>query len=279
MELDHTIEELFDRAVGELETLVETLERDGDDRALMLLELVDAVHRPALELILAGEVDHPVARAVLSMYDLVDASELEQVELALDDLRPYIESHGGKLELLSVQDGVVHIRMSGSCDGCAASAITLRRGIEKRLRERWPPFVEVIAHEPEPAAEPVRTNGASPSRVLILAPRPAFRDALTVEELATAKKISVDVEGISVLLLEVDGEPYAYRNRCPAEPTRPLPLEGGRLTGPVLVCPWHNCAFSATSGYRVDDQPDGDPLMSVPVAVSGGMIQVAVNVS
>ena len=279
MELDRTLEEAFERAAAELETLVGTLERDGDDRALMLLELVDAIHRPALELILAGEAEHPIAQAVLAMYDLVEVDELEQVEQALDDLRPYIESHGGRLELLSVENGVVHVRMSGSCDGCAASAITLRRGIEKRLRERWPPFVEVIAHEPDEDADAVHLNGGSPARVITLTPRPSFKDALTVEELAAAGMTAVDVDGASVLLLEVDGEPYAYHNACPAEPTRPLALDGGRLAGPVLVCPWHNCAFDATSGMRVDDQPEGTPLASVPVAVRGGMIQVAVNVS
>ena len=45
----------FDRAVAELDTLVQTLEREGDERALLLLQLVDAIHRPALELIAAGE--------------------------------------------------------------------------------------------------------------------------------------------------------------------------------------------------------------------------------
>ena len=60
----------FDQAVAELDLLVDTLERDGDERALMLLQLMDAVHRPALELIVAGQLGHPVAYAVLSMYDL-----------------------------------------------------------------------------------------------------------------------------------------------------------------------------------------------------------------
>ena len=116
----------FDKAVAELETLVATLERDGDERALLLLQLIDAIHRPAFELLLAGNPDHPLATAVLAMYDLVPLDEHTQVEEALDEIRPYIESHGGALELLEVDGGVVHVRMSGSCHGCAASAMTLR---------------------------------------------------------------------------------------------------------------------------------------------------------
>ena len=135
----------FDAAVAQLEALVETLERDGDERALQLLQLIDAIHRPALELIARGELDHPVAHALLAMYDLVPPDERTLVEEALDEVRPYIHSHGGELELLDASDGVVRVRMSGSCHGCAASAMTLKRGIEQVLRERYPAITSLNA--------------------------------------------------------------------------------------------------------------------------------------
>jgi Fe-S cluster biogenesis protein NfuA/nitrite reductase/ring-hydroxylating ferredoxin subunit len=263
----------FDRAVAELDTLVQTLERDGDERALMLLELIDAIHRPALELIAAGDSQHPIAQAVLSMYGLAAADELEQVEAALDDLRPYIESHGGEVEVLAVQDGVVHLRMNGSCHGCAASAITLRRGIERRLRERVPGFREVIAHEPE------GSPGDNGHGQLSSGQAPQFKDAGSLQELAATEMKALELDGESVLLLVVDGEPYAFRNACPAQDDRRLGLEGGRLTGTVLVCPWHNCAYDARSGARVDDQPDAPALEALPVALRDGTVQVAVNVT
>src|SRR5436190_16398626 len=144
----------FDQAVAELETLVGTLERDGDERALLLLQLMDAIHRPALELLLAGTPEHPIATAVLAMYELVPLDERSQIEEALDEIRPYIESHGGGLDLLDVEGGVVHVRMSGSCHGCAASAMTLRRGVEAKLRERIPWFEDIVAHEPDEAEAP-----------------------------------------------------------------------------------------------------------------------------
>ncbi|HEX6586324.1 MAG TPA: Rieske (2Fe-2S) protein [Solirubrobacterales bacterium] len=74
----------FDKAVAELEALVETLERDGDERALLLLQLVDAIHRPALAAITAGDLDDPIAQAVLEMYEITapddDALVLAQIE-------------------------------------------------------------------------------------------------------------------------------------------------------------------------------------------------------
>ena len=257
----------FDKAVAELDALVATLERDGDERALMALELVDAIHRPALERIAAGELDHPQARAVLAMYDLAPVDDRTLVEEALDEVRPYVESHGGSVELISVSDGAVRVRMSGSCVGCAASAMTLRRGIEGALRERYPGFREVIAEEGEPAASPLL-----PIENLRA---PVFEPAGSVDLVAAGELRAVEVDGTSVLLANVGSEVYGFRNRCPVDGN---PLEGGRLDGSVLVCPWHNCAYDARTGKRVDAE-DGDGLAPVPIALRDGAIEVAVNVA
>jgi nitrite reductase/ring-hydroxylating ferredoxin subunit len=84
------------------------------------------------------------------------------------------------------------------------------------------------------------------------------------------------VDGVAVLLAGVGAEAYAFRNACAVDG---LPLEGGRLTEEgVLVCPWHNCAYDARNGRRVDE-PEQPGLAVVPVAISGGALQVAVNVA
>ena len=270
----------FDQAVAELDTLVETLERDGDERALMLLELVDAIHRPALQQILAGQLDHPVAQAVLSMYELAPVEDRVQVEEALDEIRPYVESHGGEVKLLTVEDGVVHIEMSGACHGCAGSAITLRRGIEERLRERYPEFREVVAHEPDGVDDTQLLQIETPQLLQIEGMRrPQFESVGPLDEMAEGELRSVEVASVSVLVVKLAGEPFAFRNACPVESDRQLRLDGGRLAGNVLVCPWHNCAYDARSGRRVDDQPDEPGLSVVPVALEEGVVKVAVNVA
>lgn len=289
----------FDQAVAELETLVGTLERDGDERALLLLQLMDAIHRPALELMLAGQLDHPIAAAVLAMYELVPLDEHSQVEEALDEVRPYIESHGGQLELLEVDGGIVHVRLGGSCHGCAASAMTLRRGVEEKLRERIPWFEEIVAHEPEeadeaplPGALPMVQVGASASASAVAGAgngggdllqiaqlkRPVFVDVGPIAELAPGTMKVADVDGNAILVINLDGEPYAFRNICPVDGRNPL--DGGRLTGTVLICPWHNCAYDARTGKRADDEPNMDSLAVVPIAVSSdGVMRIAANVA
>ena len=267
----------FDKAVAELDTLIDTLERDGDERALMLLQLIDAVHRPGLELIVAGDHEHPVAQALLSMYDLVALDERIEVEEALDEIRPYIESHGGGLELLDVEDGVVHVRMSGSCNGCAGSAITLRRGVEEILRERYEGFKEVVAHEPE-GAEQQNGNGTGPTLLQIEGlHKPVFEEVAKLADLPPGQITAVEVDDKSILLANIEGEAYAFWNVCPTDERSPL--DGGRLAGAALVCPWHNCAYDARSGKRVDDRPQDPGLAVVPVAIRDGVIEVAVNVA
>ena len=92
-----------DRALAELATLVETLEREGDERALELLRLIDQVHRPALEALARGDVDDSYAQALLAVYGIGAQGDRLLVEAALDEVRPYIRSHGGDVELLDVK--------------------------------------------------------------------------------------------------------------------------------------------------------------------------------
>lgn len=68
----------------------------------------------------------------------------ERVQSVFDELvNPRIASHGGAVELVDVEDDNVYIRMSGGCQGCSASAATLRMGIERTLREEIPEVGEI----------------------------------------------------------------------------------------------------------------------------------------
>lgn len=67
----------------------------------------------------------------------------ENVEQVLDELRPYLMSDGGNVELVDIEGPVVHLRLQGACGSCPSSAMTLRMGIERRLREAIPEIVEV----------------------------------------------------------------------------------------------------------------------------------------
>ncbi|NEP14703.1 MAG: NifU family protein [Symploca sp. SIO2C1] len=67
----------------------------------------------------------------------------ENVEEVLDELRPYLMSDGGNVEVVELDGPVVKLRLQGACGSCPSSTMTLRMGIERRLRERIPEIVEV----------------------------------------------------------------------------------------------------------------------------------------
>ncbi len=63
----------------------------------------------------------------------------QQVDRALDELRPYIHSHGGEVNVLEVtEDGIARLQMIGSCNGCPMSMLTMRLGIERLLADKVP---------------------------------------------------------------------------------------------------------------------------------------------
>lgn len=67
----------------------------------------------------------------------------ENVETVLDEMRPYLMADGGNVELVEVEGPVVKLRLQGACGSCPSSAMTLRMGIERRLKEVIPEIAEI----------------------------------------------------------------------------------------------------------------------------------------
>lgn len=256
-----------------------------------LLQTVDALHRAGLGRLigrlqdrdgaaaLAHAAEDPIVRMLLTLYDLIPTEERIQVENALAAVRPYLHSHGGEIEVVDVIDGVVHVRLAGSCDGCAGSATTLKRGVETALREGFPGFAGMVVQEPAPKSARSTANiiplipvGRGPAPTPLPKP-PVFIDVARVEDVPPGTIKEVDVEGFRAILANVAGEVYAVGAACPGSMA---PLGLGAFTPPVLVCPWHNEAFDVRTGQRVDGQ--ATPVLEVlPIAVRDGVISIAVH--
>lgn len=67
----------------------------------------------------------------------------ENVETVLDELRPYLMADGGNVELVEIEGPVVKLRLNGACGTCPSSTMTLRMGIERRLKEYIPEIAEI----------------------------------------------------------------------------------------------------------------------------------------
>lgn len=67
----------------------------------------------------------------------------ENVETVLDEMRPYLMADGGNVDLVEIDGPIVKLRLQGACGSCPSSTMTLKMGIERRLREFIPEIVEV----------------------------------------------------------------------------------------------------------------------------------------
>ena len=154
--------------VGELTA---QLDEAGEELAGALMELygealeriVDAVADEGSDALKARLLDDGTVASVLLMHGLYPVPLEDRVREALESVGPYMESHGGAVELVSLEDGVARIRLEGHCRGCSASASTLELGIRQALEASAPDLeglvVDGVLEEP--------THGPPPGAILL----------------------------------------------------------------------------------------------------------------
>ena len=72
-------------------------------------------------------------------------SELTKIlEKVLDELRPFLISDGGNVEIAEIDGPIVKVRLQGACGSCPSSTMTLKMGIERKLKEMIPEISEVV---------------------------------------------------------------------------------------------------------------------------------------
>ncbi len=69
---------------------------------------------------------------------------LNNVEKALDEIRPFLMSDGGNIKLLSVDETIVKVQLEGACTGCSVNQMTLKNGVEATIKKYAPHIEEVI---------------------------------------------------------------------------------------------------------------------------------------
>src|SRR6476659_1159187 len=163
-----------EQLVERVQDLQSRLSAAGDETTRQLAEeLVSAIvqmYGAGLEQVLgvlfaAGEegarlamtmADDPLVATLFMIHDLHPVPLADRVDRALEHVRPYMESHGGNVELLSLSDGVARLRLEGSCSDCSASAVTLELAIKQALEEAAPDLeaLEVLGVAAQTAGTP-----------------------------------------------------------------------------------------------------------------------------
>lgn len=152
----------FTRRSDRIEELVARVESSGDPAiravAQELLQAVIELHGVALDRILAAVAELPdgdsalatiavdeLVSNVLSLHGIHPVPVEERVATALETAQPYLQSHGGDVELASIEDGVVHVRLKGTCGHCSSSSATLKDAVEGAIYNAAPEIASVVA--------------------------------------------------------------------------------------------------------------------------------------
>ncbi len=278
--VEPTFEELA-AAVDDAAAAVADLEPEARAAAEQLQRAIEAFHKPALTTIvrtlrddprgkelLFALVDEPEVRAVLALQGIIRADPATRANQALATVRPYLQSHGGDVELVRIEDGAAKVRLQGSCNGCSMSAVTLRETVEEALVDQVEEIdrVEVLEDEPTPAFIPLESVGVRRSA------ETGWVEGPEVGDVPVGGMTRFDVGEASFVATNIDQRIAVFRNACIHQG---LSLDGGLVSEGVLTCPWHGFTFDASSGECIS--APGAQLEQIPTRVEDGRVWARIN--
>ncbi len=264
----------------ELVRLVVDLYGAGIER---IMELLYDGGRLDDELLAALAADELVA-GLLVVHGLHPYGVEERVERALEGVRPYLGSHGGDVELLGVsEEGVVRLRLLGSCDGCPSSSVTLELAVEGAIHDAAPEVsaIEIEAAPDTSEAGPLISVDSLFTRLEGSGNGSATSGWQTVPELARLQDGGVVVVSGPPDLLgcRVGPDLYVFLDRCArcqsgltgAVLARRL---GGDAGDALLTCPGCRAHYEVRRAGACVEEPELH-LGPLPVLVDGDRVSVA----
>ena len=228
---------------------VQTLPPEARSKAMAMKSAIEEFHKIGLthivralkndvngKEILFQLVDEPAVYSLFSMHGLIRADLQTQVKRVIEMVRPYMQSHGGDVSFVGLRDKIVLVQLSGNCNGCSMSSVTLKRTVEESLKEHVPEIEGVEVVEP-PSANLVQIS--RPGTGWIAGPM--------LEDVPENRPFAFKAGEHNVLLIRSSQGLRAYRNACAHQG---LPLDNGILDveGGTITCPWHGFQFDCESG-------------------------------
>ncbi|HEX8094642.1 NifU family protein [Jatrophihabitans sp.] len=291
------------RAAGErIDTLLDASSAGGilaRERAEELVRLVADLYGAGLERVLEimherGHLDDDTLDALaeddrvaslLLVHGLHPYGVLQRIEQALESVRPYLGSHGGDVELIEVtDDGVVRLRLLGSCDGCPSSSVTLKLAVEGAIEAAAPEISTIEVQTPTAvSAGPVIPMSSLFSRVSASPGDTGGSSWQSVPELlalASGSVAQVRAGQVAVLACRVGTDLFAFRDRCArcGEPMAGATVArrlGGGAEDAVLTCARCRAHYDVRrAGACLDDQ--ALHLEPLPLLADGVSVSVAV---
>ncbi|MDQ6636887.1 MAG: NifU family protein [Candidatus Dormibacteraeota bacterium] len=279
----------FDRRLQQTESLINEVEALADEevkgRAVEAIQALLNLHGEGLERTLELIADSsnqgqalidelgsdPVVGGLLLLHGVHPLGLEDRVHQALDKVRPYLGSHGGNVQLVGVDEGVVRLRLEGTCHGCASSAVTLKFAVEREIMEAAPDVVAIEVADDSAERPP---EGFIPlGQIKPLAPKAASSDwevVAGVGHLESGSTKVVHVGRSAVLFCSWGETTFAYRDSCPACGAS---LAGGDLREAILTCSGCQARFDVKlAGRGVGNELHLEPL---PLLQTDGEVRLA----
>jgi Fe-S cluster biogenesis protein NfuA len=119
-----------------------------------LRRLIDSlIQTPEGERALNEALENDLISSMLLLHNLHPDDIETRILHGIEKARPYLKSHGGDVELAGVRDGIVHLRLHGTCGSCPSSSITLKNAVEDALFEVAPDIVEIVSENAAASAQ------------------------------------------------------------------------------------------------------------------------------
>lgn len=255
----------------ELKAAIEEIHRAGLVTMVRRMRSEDAARDVLFEL-----VDDPTVHLLLSLHGIVRPDPVTHANQVLTSVRPQLNSHGGDVTLVRVEDATAFVRLEGACNGCSMSSVTLRNLVEEALVQGVPAIsaVEVLPNEPTPTLIPIEALriGRDPATEGWVEVGSAT--GIAVDDLSALSLTTATGEHAEVLVVNAGQRLSAYRNECAHEA---LPLDNAvlDLSNNTLTCPWHGFCYDATSGECLS--APGAQLEQLPLRVDDGVVWIRVG--
>ncbi len=203
---------------------------------------------PAARAAMRGAASDEVVYAVLRRQEILKPSLNERIEAALEGVRPMLATHGGNVELVSVEPPSVSVRFLGACDGCPASALTFHEGVAKAVQEACPEITSIVQTKAGGRASAYGKEAQRESGELVspfALHRGRWHDAGQVCEIPEGGVRALEVGGQRLLLARLGGSVTCFDNACAH---MGLALDDGRVEQGLLECPHHGFRYDLSSG-------------------------------
>jgi Fe-S cluster biogenesis protein NfuA/nitrite reductase/ring-hydroxylating ferredoxin subunit len=231
-----------------------------------ILELVEKAG-PNGEKVRDTLLHDPGVSGLLLIHGLHPISLEERLTGALDKVRPYMESHGGNVELISLENEYAKLRLQGHCKTCPSSTVTLELAVRAAIEEACPDLAGFEVEGMENTAEAASESFAHAPNAA-----PEWTRIESAGELANGKLMSVRTESDTLLICKVNDQLYAYRDHCPA---CNLPLHLGEMKDGLIICSLGHRFDARRAGMSPDDP--GLHLDPLPLLLQDKIVKVALG--